>query len=147
MPFPVTPDARFTEPETDFLIQDPFGLRRAVTPVFAFDTQQGMVTNLRTGTAGLATSFYVTPFGHQLSAMHVITDFFNVQGISVRPGPDKNLIEPCGLWLGVYRDPGLVYGTRPAGGSVVGDELRSVPGGSKQASAGHDLSSRSIEPR
>jgi serine protease Do len=81
MSFPITPDPRHNEPETDFIIQDPFGLRRAVTPVFAFDTQQGMLTDLHTGmSTGLGTSFYVTPFGHQLSAMHFITDFFNRAG-------------------------------------------------------------------
>ena len=55
MPFPITPDPRLKELETDFMIQDPFGLRRAVTPVFAFDTQEAMLTDLRTGTStGLA---------------------------------------------------------------------------------------------
>jgi hypothetical protein len=31
---------------------------------------------------GCGTSFYVTPFGHQLSAMHITTDFFNLRGIT-----------------------------------------------------------------
>jgi hypothetical protein len=116
MPFPIEPDRRFNEPEADFLIQDPFGLRRAVTPVFAFDARDGMLTDPRDGTSiGLGTSFYVTPFGRQLSAMHVITDFFNALRISIRPGPMKNLIQPNGTLIGIYQDPGLVYGAHPAG--------------------------------
>jgi len=64
MPFPIEPDARTDETESDFLIQDPFGLRRAITPVFVSDLHDGMFE-------GCGTSFYVTPFGHQLSAMPV----------------------------------------------------------------------------
>jgi serine protease Do len=121
MPFPVTPDPRSNERETDFLIQDPFGLRRAVTPVFAFDAQEGMLT-------GLGTSFYVTPFGHQLSAMHVTADFFNAQRIPVRPGPDKNLIEPAGLGIGIYHDPGLIPGgAAPAGEALFATDFVMFP--------------------
>src|SRR5258707_154110 len=116
MPFPIEPDPRSNEPEIDFLIQDPFGLRRAVTPVFAFDLRDGMLSDPRNGMSiGLGTSFYVTPFGHQLSAMHVTTDFFNAQGIAIQPGPIKNIIQPNGSWIGIYQDPGLVYGTTRAG--------------------------------
>ena len=42
MPFPIEPE--HGEPESDFLIQDPFGLRKAVTPFFAFDLQDGMLS-------------------------------------------------------------------------------------------------------
>jgi serine protease Do len=116
MPFPIGPDPRFNHPETDFLIQDPFGLRKAVTPVFAFDMADGMLSDPRHGMSiGLGTSFYVTPFGHQLTAMHVTTDFFNANGIPIKPGPEKKLIEPKGSWIGIYQDPGLVYGTTRAG--------------------------------
>jgi hypothetical protein len=38
--FPIEPQV--SEPESDFLIQDPFGLRRAITPFFAFDLSDGM---------------------------------------------------------------------------------------------------------
>jgi serine protease Do len=79
MPFPIMPDPGGGEPESDFRIHDPLGLRRAVTPVFVRDLQDGMFK-------GYGTSFYVTPFGHQLSAMHVATDFFNERGIRVDPG-------------------------------------------------------------
>src|SRR5258708_38090331 len=116
MPFLIEPDPRSNEPEIDFLIQDPFGLRRAVTPVFAFDLRDGMLSDPRNGISiGLGTSFYVTPFGHQLTAMHVTTDFFNAQGISIRPGLEKHLIQPDGSWIGIYQDPGLVYGATRAG--------------------------------
>ncbi|MHC2678316.1 hypothetical protein ACVI1J_010538 [Bradyrhizobium diazoefficiens] len=87
MAFPIEPDPRGSEPESDFLIQDPFGLRRAVTPFFAFDLQDGMLTEPKEGEAkGIGTSFYVTPFGHQLSAMHVTTDFLNTRNLSIRYG-------------------------------------------------------------
>jgi serine protease Do len=108
MPFPIEPDARTDETESDFLIQDPFGLRRAITPVFVRDLHDGMFE-------GCGTSFYVTPFGHQLSAMHITTDFFNDRGISIRSGPTKTLIQPDDGWIGILHDPGLVFGSCPAG--------------------------------
>lgn len=116
MAFPIGPDPRFDQPEADFLIQDPFGLRRAVTPVFAFDLRDGMLVDPVKGQSiGLGTSFYVTPFGHQLSAMHVITDFLNGLGVPVRPGPEKKLVQPDRTWIGIYQDPSLVYGATLAG--------------------------------
>ncbi len=116
MPFPIEPDHRLSEPEHDFLIQDPFGLRKAITPFFAFDLQDGMLTNPANGASeGLGTSFYVTPFGHQLSAMHLTTDFLNARKASIRPGSEKNMLELKGSWIGVYHDPGLIYGARKAG--------------------------------
>jgi hypothetical protein len=116
MPFPIEPDPRLSEPESDFLIQDPFGLRKAITPFFAFDLQEGMLANPANGASeGLGTSFYVTPFGRQLSAMHLTTDFLNARKASIRPGPEKNMLEMKGSWIGVYHDPGLVYGTSKAG--------------------------------
>jgi serine protease Do len=116
MPFPIGLDPRSGESERDFVVHDPFGLRRAITPVFAFDMQDGMLSDPQNGmSVGLGTSFYVNPFGHQLSAMHVTTDFFNARGISIRPGPAKTLIKPDGAWIGIYQDPGLVYGTTRAG--------------------------------
>jgi serine protease Do len=109
MPFPIEPG--HGEPESDFLIQDPFGLRKAVTSVFAFDLQDGMLRDPRDGLSiGLGTSFYVTPFGRQLSGMHIATDFFNAQNVVIRTGPEKNLLQPKDTWLGIYQDPGLVYG-------------------------------------
>ena len=56
MPFPVEP--LDSESEGDFLIQDPFGLRKLVTPVLAFDLQDGMLKDPRDGLAiGLGSSF------------------------------------------------------------------------------------------
>jgi hypothetical protein len=88
--------------ESDFLIQDPFGLRRAITPVFVRDLHDGMFE-------GCGTSFYVTPFGRQLSAMHITTDFFNDRGIFIRSGPTKILIQPDDDWIGILHDPGLRF--------------------------------------
>jgi hypothetical protein len=102
MPFPIEPDARTDETESDFLIQDPFGLRRAITPVFVRDLHDGMFE-------GCGTSFYVTPFGRQLSAMHITTDFFNDRGIFIRSGPTKILIQPDDDWIGILHDPGLRF--------------------------------------
>ena len=128
MPFPIEPDPRTSEPESDFLIQDPFGLRRAVTPFFAFDLQDGMLAEPRTGAAeGIGTSFYVTPFGHQLSAMHVTTDFLNARKASIRLGPEKTLLELKGTWIGIYHDPGLVYGMAKAGELLVANDFTLFP--------------------
>jgi serine protease Do len=107
MPFPIMPDAGRGEPESGFTIHDPFRLRRAVTPVFVRDLRDGMFT-------GYGTSFYVTPFGHQLSAMHVATDFFNERGIRFHPGVNTPILQGTS-WIGIHHDPGLVYGTCPAG--------------------------------
>ena len=102
MPFPIGPDPRFNHPETDFLIQDPFGLRKAVTPVFAFDMADGMLSDPRHGMSiGLGTSFYVTPFGHQLTAMHVTTDFRS------NPDPKRNSLNRMVRGLASIRTPVL----------------------------------------
>lgn len=128
MAFPIEPDPRGSEPESDFLIQDPFGLRRAVTPFFAFDLQDGMLTEPKEGEAkGIGTSFYVTPFGHQLSAMHVTTDFLNTRNLSIRYGPQRNLLEPRGTWIGIYHDPGLVFGATKAGELLLANDLTLFP--------------------
>jgi hypothetical protein len=104
MPFPVGPDPRTSESETDFLIQDPFGLRRAITPVFAFDIKDGMLKEPREGLSiGLGTSFYVTPYGHQLSAMHIAADFFSAQNVAMRTGPEKNILQQKETWIGISR--------------------------------------------
>jgi len=128
MPFPIEPDPRGSDSESDFLIQDPFGLRRAVTPFFAFDLQNGMLSEPRSGEArGIGTSFYVTPFGHQLSAMHVITDFLNARKARIRPGPEKNLLELKATWIGVYHDPGLVFGAHKAGTLLAANDIALFP--------------------
>jgi serine protease Do len=107
MPFPVEPQRGLNEPEDYFTVQDPFGLRKAVTPVFVRDLRDGMFT-------GCGTSFFITPFGRQLSAMHIATDFLNERGIAIRPG-SKSQIQTDDARIGILHDPGLVYGTRPAG--------------------------------
>jgi serine protease Do len=126
MPFPIEPE--HGEPENDFLIQDPFGLRMAVTPFFSFDLHDGMLSAPRTGeSVGIGTSFYVTPFGRQLSAMHVTTDFLNERKARLQPSPEKNLLELKGTWIGVYHDPGLVFGARPAGTVLAVNDIALFP--------------------
>jgi serine protease Do len=118
MAFPIEP--LHSEPESNFLIQDPFGLRKAITPFFAIDLQDGMLTNPANGaTEGLGTSFFLTPWGHQLSAMHLTTDFLNARKASIRPGPVKNILEMNGSWIGIYHDPGLVLGGARRAGEVL----------------------------
>ena len=122
MPFPIGPAAGSKEPESNFSIQDSLGLRCAVTPVFAIDLQDG---TLRApghgGRHGLGTSFYVTPFGHQLSAMHVITDYLNEAEVIISPGSITDRIGQADTVIAILHDPGLCYGARPAG-----DILRAV---------------------
>jgi hypothetical protein len=111
MAFPIAPDRRRAESDSDFYVADPFGLRKAITPVYVRDLNNGMFR-------GCGTSFYINPFGRQLSAMHVTTDFFNAHGISVRPGTTTtNMAVPNEL-IGILHDPGLVYGTAPAGDAL-----------------------------
>lgn len=119
MPFPIGPDPRPNEPESLFRIQDPFGLRKAVTPVFVTYPATGLFQ-------GCGTSFFTTPFGRQLSAMHVITDFLNERGIELPPGARRDL-PPTDAAIQVFHDPGLVYGTRPAGRILPASEFMMFP--------------------
>jgi hypothetical protein len=124
--FPIEPHV--SEPESDFLIQDPFGLRRAITPFFAFDLSDGMLTNPANGAAeGLGTSFFVTPWGRQLSAMHLTTDFLNARRAVIRPGPEKNILELKGSWIGIYHDPGLVFGATKEGELLFANDFALFP--------------------
>jgi hypothetical protein len=107
MPFPIGPDPRFRESEALFRVQDPFGLRRSVTPVFMSYQETGEFV-------GCGTSFFITPFGRQLSAMHVITDFFNEQRITARPN-ERRHFEYRNVLIQILFDPGLVFGTARAG--------------------------------
>jgi len=128
MPFPIEPDPRLSEPESDFLIQDPFGLRKAITPFFAFELRDGMLANPVNGQPiGIGTAFFVTPWGRQLSAMHLTTDFLNARNACLRPAPDKNFLELIGSWLGIYHDPGLVYGTNKAGEILYANDFALFP--------------------
>lgn len=74
MSFPIEPQV--SEPANDFLIQDPFGLRRAIPPFFAFDLSDGMLAKpLKGAGEGLRTPCFVTPRRRQLSVVHVATDW------------------------------------------------------------------------
>jgi serine protease Do len=124
--FPIEPNA--SESQSDFLIQDPFGLRKAITPFFAFDLSDGMLANpVNAAAEGLGTSFFVTPWGRQLSAMHLTTDFLNARRAVIRPGPEKNILELKGSWIGIYHDPGLVFGATKAGELLLANDFALFP--------------------
>jgi len=85
---------------TPFPIQDPFGLRKAIVPVFR--------RNLNGDVFGMGTAFHIDGWGTFLTAYHVI-DFAmkssylpNKEGISLHPTDEHPL-----LFLGM----GLAYGT------------------------------------
>jgi len=120
MPFPFIPSSHRNEPDSDFVIQDPFGLRQAVTPVFVRDFRDGIFV-------GCGTSFFVTPFGHQLSAMHVITDFFNAREISIRSDVATNLIRSADARIGILHNPGIGAGVCPAGEVLYADDFVMFP--------------------
>ena len=96
--------------------------------MFAFDTKDGMLVEPREGLSiGLGTSFYVTPYGHQLSAMHIVADFFSAQNVAIQTGPEKNLLQLKGTWIGIFQDPGLVFGQRKAGEVLYADDFVMFP--------------------
>lgn len=103
MPFPILP--KYDQGETDnlFLIQDPFGLRAAIIPLWDYDTQADIVT-------GLGTCFRVDPFGHVLTAFHVIEDYLMLDTKGITDGADaKALVKDEANPLGM-ESPGLIYG-------------------------------------
>ena len=67
MAFPIRPAAG--ESETQFLVRDPFQLRKQILPILTVDNADGFLT-------GLGTSFFVDPFGTFLTAEHVLKDHF-----------------------------------------------------------------------
>ncbi len=69
--YPLDPDPE--RPFHPFRIQDPFGLRNAVVPVFRQDTKGQLF--------GLGTAFNINQFGTFLTAHHVI-DFSEERGMS-----------------------------------------------------------------
>jgi serine protease Do len=106
MGFPITVRLKPGETEALFGVQDPWRLRRSVTPLFLVWSDPPKIT-------GLGTSFFIHPLGTQLTAMHLLTDVVNgrIGGISTT---DRGL-NMNGARLGILHDPGLVYGRRPAG--------------------------------
>lgn len=67
MAFPIDPDRH--DSLDQFLIQDPFNLRKQVLPVLTVDKDSGFLT-------GLGTAFRVDPFGTFVTAEHVLKDHF-----------------------------------------------------------------------
>lgn len=86
MPFPIQPAPN--DDEKEFLIQDPFGLRQVVIPMFEADKNTGYM-------AGLGTGFRIDPFGQFLTAQHVLEDYFESKTQNYLVG---------------MLSPGLIYG-------------------------------------
>lgn len=94
MPFPYLP--RDDQDEALFRIDDPFGLRSVIIPLFFIDRETEEIS-------GIGTAFSVDPFGTYLTAYHVLESrvtqsFFN--------GPE------LGAVFGFF-SPGLVFGRAP----------------------------------
>jgi serine protease Do len=67
MAFPIDPKRH--EDIAQFLIQDPFNLRKQILPVLTVDKESGFLT-------GLGTSFRVDPFGTFVTSERVLKDHF-----------------------------------------------------------------------
>jgi len=67
MAFPIEPDRQ--DSLDQFLIQDPFNLRKQVLPILTIDKDSGFLT-------GLGTAFRADPFGTFVTAEHVLKDHF-----------------------------------------------------------------------
>lgn len=91
MEFPIGPMAG--ETEQHFLIQDPFGLRTKIIPLWEYDPGDGLFT-------GLGTAFRVDAFGLFLTAQHVLEHRMSGKSNSTVVG---------------MLSPGLVYGTAAVG--------------------------------
>jgi serine protease Do len=100
---------RHGEAAKQFPVQDPFGLRKAVVPVFWVE-RDGMLT-------GYGTAFAVDPFGTFITADHVVAN----ARLGARPilqrdgirGTDRTwrFEMPIGEGLIVFLGVGLIYGT------------------------------------
>lgn len=69
MSFPIDPEHH--DNIAQFLIQDPFKLRKQILPVLTVDKGSGLLT-------GLGTAFRADPFGTFVTAEHVLKDHFEV---------------------------------------------------------------------
>lgn len=90
MAFPIDPDRQ--DDIAQFLIQDPFNLRKQILPVLTVDKTSGFLT-------GLGTSFRADPFGTFITAEHVLKDHFET--------PELRDSAVATVLFGM----GLVYGT------------------------------------
>lgn len=97
------------EPPTQFLVQDPFGLRKAIVPVF-WAGVDGTLT-------GQGTAFTVDPFGTFITADHVVADARRTtqpirQHDNIRGAAEIWRFEmPTNESLVVFLGIGLIYGT------------------------------------
>ncbi len=90
MSFPIDP-AKCHGPGSQFLIQDPFGLRRQILPVITVDREGGLLT-------GLGTAFKADPFGTFLTAEHVLQD--HLEDDDSRAASVATVLYPMGLVYG-----------------------------------------------
>lgn len=90
MPFPIEPNPG--DDPSQFLIQDPFGLRKQILPLLAIDRDTGFLT-------GLGTCFKVDPFLTFLTAEHVLDGHF-----------DEAAEDPASVVAALFGF-GLAYGT------------------------------------
>lgn len=90
MAFPIRPAAG--ESETQFLVQDPFRLRKQILPLLTVDKSDGFLT-------GLGTAFLADPFGTFLTAEHVLKEHVET--------PELRESAVAAALFGM----GLVYGT------------------------------------
>lgn len=90
MAFPIEPE--HGEDLSQFLIQDPFNLRKQILPILTVDKADGYLT-------GLGTAFLVDPFGTFVTAEHVLKDHFE--------SPEARETAVAAALYGM----GLVYGT------------------------------------
>lgn len=81
-----------------FLVQDPFGLRRAVVPVFVHEPASGLT--------GIGTAFQIDGWGTLLTAAHVIDQIW----LSRRPFEQRFSTGPDDLNVVVLLGIGLCYG-------------------------------------
>ena len=92
MPFPYLP--REDQDPALFRIDDPFGLRSVIIPLFSIDRHTEEIS-------GIGTAFRIDPFGTYLTAYHVLENRATRNFFS---GPE------LGTVFGFF-SPGLVYGT------------------------------------
>lgn len=91
MPFPVDPGP--DQDPSEFLIQDPFGVRESILPLLSIDRESGHLT-------GLGTAFCADPYWGFLTAQHIF-DHIDLK----KPPPDLDEIPVAMLSVGV------VFGT------------------------------------
>jgi serine protease Do len=100
MPFPAQPE--FGQSAEQFLVQDPFNLRKQIFPVMTLHKETGFVT-------GLGTAFLADPFGTFLSAQHVLDDHFKEMASGRSPEGVAAVLYGMGLVYGTVGMPSTYF--------------------------------------